>query len=628
MSNQSNFDLKYLQLLSKEYPNSQSVLTEIINLTAILNLPKGTEHFISDIHGEYDAFKHIMNNCSGVIKEKIEELFGATDNEAERLNLCTLIYYPKEKLELIKNQGQNTEQWYGKILQKLTAIAKYVSSKYTRSKVRKALPKEFSYIIDELIHAKAKENDNQTEYHEKILETIIKLDNADEFIFALAALIKRLAVDHLHIVGDIYDRGAYADKVMDLLINHHSIDIEWGNHDILWMGAAAGSKICIANAIRNNLAYNNMEFLERGYGISLRALTLFAEKTYRHTNTTEAALKAIAIILFKLEGQLINRHQEFGMSNRLLLEKINFAKSEVVLDGKIYNLKSNDFTTIERDNPYVLSKEEEEIMDELVLTFQSSERLNRHIRFLYSNGSIYRCYNGNLLLHGCIPLDSKGNFASITTKDGTFKGKALLDYADATARKAYFEQSNEYLDFMWFLWCGFYSPLCGKTVKTFERTFIDDPKACEEEKNSYYYHYNNEAICNMILNEFGLFDQSSHIINGHTPILAKDGENPIKANGRLIVIDGGFCKAYQKSTGIAGYTLIYNSCSMKIKSHNPFKSIDDVLNENSDIESITHIFENAKKRVKVKDTDIGKKLNAQISDLKDLLCAYKQGISF
>lgn len=617
---------KYLSLLSEKYPTIQSVCREIINLNAILNLPKGTEHFMSDLHGEYEAFYHILNNCSGVIREKVDLLFEDQLSDAEREQICTLIYYPREKLELIKKEIINLKEWYREILSELIEIAKILSSKYTRSKVRKAMPEEFAYIIDELLHVQKDEDDNQVIYHRKILETIIELNNADEFIVALAALIKRLAVDRLHIVGDIFDRGACADQIIDLLMKYHSLDIEWGNHDILWMGAAAGSKACIANVVRNNLKYGNTEILENSYGISLRKLTLFAEKLYPNIDPMRAALKEISIMMFKLEGQIIARHPEYEMDDRRLLHRIDWEHHTIELNGTVYELNETDFPTINQKDVYQLSSDEEEIIDELCMTFVNSTRLNDHIRFIYQKGSMYKSFNGNLLYHGCIPLDNEGNFEGICIDGRMYKGRAYLDYADRTSRRAYLSgRKQNDLDFMWFLWCGRKSPLCGRNIKSFERTYLTDSSTWHEESDPYYKFYKTEKTCNMILREFGLYSHMSHIINGHTPVRTGQGEQPVRANGKLLVIDGGFCRSYHKTTGLAGYTLIYNSHGMRIKSHHPFESVYAALRENKDIESESKLVETEKERLMVKHSDTGKKILEDIEGLKKLLDAYRDG---
>lgn len=620
--------MKFLRLLSKEYPTRQQVCTEIINLQAILNLPKGTEHFMSDLHGEYEAFKHILNNSAGVIREKVDMLFSETLTPMERSSLCTLIYYPKEKLKEIHEQGRNTREWYRFVLQSLIDLAKLLSSKYTRSKVRKAMPAEYSYILDELLHAQRDEDDNQLLYHTKIIDTLIKLDDGDDFIAALSSLIKRLAVDHLHIVGDIFDRGERPDAILNMLMTHHSLDIEWGNHDILWMGAACGSSACIAAVVRNCLSYNNMSVLEQGYGISLRPLVLFAEKVYPDQDVTKAAKLAASIILFKLEGQIIRRNPDFKMEQRLLMDKINFENATIELEGKTYSLREKRFPTVDRNDPYKLSSEERQIMDELEKQFRESQQLRRHITFLYNKGGMYRKFNGNLLFHGCVPLDEDGNLKAVQIGGRTYQGRSYMDYADAIARRAYFseEPRQEYLDFMWYLWCGSNSPLSGRVVKTFERTFIEDKSTWAEPQNPYYRYQSSEPVCRMLLREFGLFSENSHIINGHTPIHVREGETPLKANGRLIVIDGGFCKAYQKTTGIAGYTLIFNSHGMRLKSHQPFFGMDAALKENMDIDSDSQQIVTFQKRVMVADTDTGEELKGQIADLEDLLTAYREGL--
>lgn len=613
----------YLKLLAREYPTKQLVCREIINLNAILNLPKGTEHFMSDLHGEYEAFCHIINNCSGVIREKIERIFAEQLSGQERRELCTLIYYPKEKLNALEEQGILVEDWYRVNLENLIAVAKDVSSKYTRSKVRKAMPEEFAYIIDELLHMQVDEDNNQIEYHRQIIDTIIHIQIADEFIIALAELIKRLAVDHLHIVGDIYDRGAHPDKIMDLLMKYHSLDIEWGNHDVLWMGAAAGIEACIATVVRNNLRYKNIQVLESGYGISLRTLVLFAGQQYGDADVMDAALQAISVILFKLEGQIIGRHPEYQMDERRLLEKIDSDRGTVEIDGKAYELKRKDFPTVDPQNPYELTEEEAAVLSDLRQSFLNSKRLHQHVQFLCEKGSMYRCYNGNLLYHGCIPLDEQGNFEGIRIGDKVYKGKAYLDYADWVVRKVCLDTSTESEeDFIWYLWAGQKSPLSGRKIKTFEKMYLVDRGMTEEERNPYYEYYHREYICNMILREFGLFSAISHIINGHTPVRVSSGEAPVRANGKLIIIDGGFCKAYHQKTGIAGYTLIYNSHCMRLKAHQPFESIKKVLEENKDIESVTDIFETEEKRIRVKDTDIGKTIQGQIDDLQMLLEYY------
>ena len=624
-------DERYLELLAEKYPTEQAVSREIINLTAILSLPKGTEHFMSDLHGEYEAFCHILNNCSGVIREKVDLLFGETLSDFDREEICTLIYYPVEKLELVRKEGKNNEEWYRATLGKLIDIARLLSSKYTRSKVRKAMPKEYAYILDELIHVQKDEDDNQVVYHRNILDTLLELDNADEFIEVLAGLIKRLAVDHLHIVGDIFDRGACADRIMDLLMQYHSLDIEWGNHDILWMGAAAGSKACIATVVRNNLKYNNTKILENSYGISLRNLALFAEKIYPDEEPMKAALKAISVMLFKLEGQVILRNPDYNMTDKLLLHKVNVEKQTVEIDGTEYAIKEEAFPTVNFDSGdmedvYQLSEEEEQVMEGLRMAFVNSIRLRQHIDFLYQKGSMYRIFNGNLLYHGCVPLDESGNLEGVAFGKKRYHGREYLDYAERIARRAWSKDARQKdRDFMWYLWCGRKSPLSGRNIKTFERTYVLDENTWFEQSNPYYKFYHEEKVCNMILHEFGLYSERSHIINGHTPVRTSKGEHPVRANGKLLVIDGGFCKSYHKTTGIAGYTLIFNSHGIRIKSHQPFQSVYAALTENKDIESKSELVETENERLMVRNTDIGTKIREDIEGLKMLLRAYRSG---
>lgn len=614
---------KYMKLLAEKFPSREAVSREIINLSAILNLPKGTEHFMSDLHGEYEAFYHILNNCSGVIREKVALLFNGVLTDFEQQEICTLIYYPREKLAMLKKTEIVCDEWYRMILNQLIEIAKLLSSKYTRSKVRRAMPEEFAYIIDELLHVQKDEDDNQVLYHGKIIDTILDIEMTDEFIVALSALIKELAVDHLHIVGDIFDRGPYADRILDLLQEYHSLDIEWGNHDILWMGAAAGSLACIANVIYNNLKYQNTEILESGYGISLRTLTLFALQTYHVDDPMEAAKKAISVILFKLEGAIIRRHAEYGMEDRLLLHRIDKDGATVVIGGENFTMNDTEFPTLDQEHPYELSNEEQVVMEEFKTAFLNSVRLQSHIRFMYKKGSMYCIYNGNLLYHGCIPMDDMGNFEGIEMEGEMYQGKSYLDYADRTARRAYYgKQDEDAKDFMWYLWAGRKSPLCGRNLKTFERVFVQDQSTWKEEADPYYQFYKEEKICNMILREFGLYTSMSHIINGHTPVRIVEGEQPIRANGKLLVIDGGFCKNYHKTTGIAGYTLIYNSHGLRLKSHHPFESVYHALRENKDIESESQMIETKQSRILVRDTDNGKQIMEYIEDLKSLLRTY------
>ena len=610
----------WIKLLKEKYPTKQAVCREIINLTAIINLPKGTEHFMSDIHGEYEAFLHIMNNCSGVIREKVRMLFSETLSVREQQEICTLIYYPREVMNRKRNLNELSEDWYRLMLNYLLELAKMVSSKYTRSKVRRALPKEFGDIIDELLHFMPDEDDNQIRYHRQILDTIIGIENSEEFIVALAELIKRLAVDHLHIV----DRGGDADKILDLLMEYHSLDIEWGNHDILWMGAACGNEASIATVVKNNMKYNNIQILESGYGISLRSLVLFGEQTYPELEVMKAAQKALSIILFKLEGQTILRHPEYNMEDRLLLDKIDYENKTIVSEQVTYAMKDTDFPTVDREHPYELTEGEQKVIQDLKFSFLNSHRLQKHVDFLFEKGCMYKRYNENLLYHGCIPLDEQGNFDGMEIDGNTYMGREYLDYAERMVRKVRKgEAGQDELDFMWYLWTGKKSPLCGRNIKTFERTFIQDKTAWKEPTDPYYKFYHTEKTCNMILREFGLFSPLSHIINGHTPVKTVEGEEPVRANGKLIVIDGGFSQAYHKTTGIAGYTLIYNSHGMRIKAHQPFESVEKVLEENKDIESTSTMFETEKDRIMVGDTDEGKEIKEEIQMLKKLLEVYR-----
>lgn len=643
-------NLKYLVLLSKQYPTINEAATEIINLQAILNLPKGTEHFLSDVHGEYEQFIHVLKNASGVIKRKIDDIFGNRLMQSEKKSLATLIYYPEQKLDIILKQEKNIDDWYKITLYRLIEVCRNVSSKYTRSKVRKALPKEFSYIIEELLHEQPKGVDKQ-EYYDEIIKTIISIDRAKEFITAISKLIQRLVVDRLHIIGDIFDRGPRADIIMDKLEEYHAVDIQWGNHDILWMGAASGSSVCMANVIRISARYANLSTIEDGYGINLLPLATFAMDFYgndkcknfepkiesdKSYTVKEIELigkmhKAIAIIQFKLEGEAIKRHPEFKMEHRMLLNKINFEDSTIELDGKKYKLNDTSFPTIDKNDPYKLIDEEREVVEKLRSSFVNSEKLNRHVRFLFSHGNLYLKFNSNLLYHGCIPLNEDGTFKEVLIGSHKYKGKALLDKLDVLARKSFFYEENSKNskyenDMIWYLWSGPFSPLFGKEkMTTFERYFIDDKKTHYEKKDPYYHYRDDEDICINILREFGLDSEQAHIINGHVPVESKNGENPIKANGKLIVIDGGFSKAYQSKTGIAGYTLIYNSFGLQLVSHELFETTEKAIKEETDIISSTVIFEKSVRRKRVGDTDIGKDLKKQLYELNLLLLAYKKG---
>ncbi len=645
-------ELRYLKLLAQKYPTVQAASTEIINLQAILNLPKGTEHFISDIHGEYEAFLHILNSCSGVIKEKIDEVFASSISKAERDQLATLIYYPQEKLELVAQQEVDLDEWYRITLHRLIEVCRLVSSKYTRSKVRKALPKDYAYIIDELLHTRYDEADKK-EYFENIISTILSIGRAPSFITALCQVIKRLAVDHMHIVGDLFDRGPRADIILDSLMDYHSVDIQWGNHDILWMGAASGSRTLVATVLSNSIHYNNLEVIETGYGISLRPLSIFANEVYQNCDTHRFAVKltgedkehisqkdqllsarmhkAITVILFKLEGQKILRHPEYGMEDRLLLDKIDYANRGITIGGVTYPLEDCDFPTIDPADPYTLTEEENQVIDQLTASFRRSEKLQKHVRFLYSKGSMYLCYNGNLLFHGCIPMTADGKLMSFTIGGHERSGRDFLNYAEKAARKAYYDAPGSTerqlgMDFLWWLWAGRNSPIFGRDrMTTFERRLIKDESAWTEPKNSYYALYQDPSVCDMLLKEFGLEGPHCHIINGHIPVKAKKGESPIKGGGKLVVIDGGFCKAYQPTSGIAGYTLIFNSWCFRIVSHQPFAGRQDAIANNHDIANSSDVFERLGSRMRISQTDIGRTLQAQSDDLCLLLEAYRSG---
>lgn len=645
-------ELEYLKLLSRQYPTAQSAASEIINLQAILNLPKGTEHFMSDLHGEYEAFIHILSNASGAIREKVDMLFSSTLSENERAVLATLIYYPEEKLAEIGTTVEDINEWYKQTLNHLIEICHLVASKYTRSKVRKSLPAEYSYIIDELLNTDFTLH-NKKEYYDNIVSTIISIGKAEDFIVAMCELIKRLIVDRLHIVGDIFDRGPRADIVMDSLQKHHAVDIQWGNHDILWMGAAAGSRICIATVLANSVLYNNLEVIETGYGISLRPLAMFANDVYAQTDTEcfetrtpndataykpkDIALgarmyKAIVVIMFKLEGQVIMRNPDFKMDERLLLDKIDYDKGTINLGGEIHHLCDCDFPTIDINDPYTLNSEENDLIEELRLSFLRSEKLQSHTKFLFSKGNLYKCFNGNLLIHGCVPMNEDGSFMEFDIGGKKLKGKAFLDHAEKIAYTGFYGKSKSKEksfgeDFLWFLWCGKNSPLFGRErITTLERRLVKDKSTWVEPKNAYYDLTKEEKYCEKILEEFRLGGSRSHIINGHIPVRSKDGENPIKGGGKLIVIDGGFCRAYQSTTGIAGYTLIYNSYVMRLSSHEPFGGAKNAIRNNTDILSTSVVFERLESRIKISETDNGALLQKNIDELKRLLDAYNKGI--
>lgn len=645
--------MKYLQLLAQSFPNIPEASTEIINLQAILNLPKGTEHFVADIHGEYEAFLHILKNASGNIQRKVNELFGNLMRESDARELCTLIYYPDQKLELIKAAEENIDDWYHITIHNLVAVCRLVSSKYTRSKVRKALPRSFSYIIQELLHERT-DDANKADYVNVIIDTIISTGRADDFIIAICNVIQRLSIDQLHILGDIFDRGPGAHIILDTLSRYHSWDIQWGNHDVLWMGAMAGNRACQCNVIRLSLRYANMTTLEEGYGINLMPLATFAMDTYGGDPCEEfipkissadsarvdeksirlAALmhKAITILQFKEEAAIIKRHAKWKMSDRLMLNYIDYDKGTITLNGKEYPLKSNSFPTINPKHPNRLTPEEKQLMDKINHSFQVSEKLHKHIRLLLQHGCMYAVFNNNLLFHASIPLDEDGKLKEVEIIPGTTcSGKDLLYNIGMLIRSAFQtdstpEERNYAIDYFLYLWCGPDSPLFDKSkMATFERYFIDDKETHTEEKGNYFKLRDNEQIVDNILDAFDVVGDNRHIINGHVPVHVCNGENPVKANGKLMVIDGGFSQPYHKETGIAGYTLVYHSRGFVLVQHEPFTSTIDAIQKCSDIKSSTQIVEMSSHRMRVADTDIGRELKNQISDLQRLLYAYRHG---
>ncbi len=645
-------DIRYLELLSHNFPTIAAASTEIINLEAILNLPKGTEHFLADLHGEYEAFQHVLRNASGAIKRKVNEIFGNTLREMEKKELCTLIYYPEQKLQLVKEVETELEDWYVITLNQLVKVCQNVSSKYTRSKVRKALPEEFSYIIQELLHESSMDPNKQA-YINVIISTIIDTHRADDFIVALCNLIQRLTIDMLHILGDIFDRGPGPHIIMDTLCDYHNFDIQWGNHDILWMGAASGNDCSIANVLRLAMRYGNLAVLEDGYGINLLPLATFAMETYANDpcslfgpkiddsiNTDNQKTirlmaqmhKAISIIQFKLEAEIIRRRPEFHMEDRMLLHRINFEKHTITLNGKEYPLRDYFFPTVDPADPYRLSDEERDIVEKLHKSFTGSEKLRKHMKCLFRYGCMYSVCNSNLLFHASMPLNADGTLKEIEILGKTYKGQSLLKRVGQLIRTAYFDESDSdekafALDYVWYLWCGKDSPAFDKDkMATFERYFVDDKETHVETKGYYYQLRDREDICDMILDEFGVEGEHRHIINGHVPVKAVKGEKPIKANGKLMVIDGGFSKAYQPETGIAGYTLVYHSRGFQLVQHEPFTSTQRAIEEGLDIKSTTQIVEMSSKRMMVKDTDKGKELTIQIKDLKKLLVGYRTGI--
>ena len=653
MNDNKKLDVRYLQLLAQSFPSVADASTEIINLQAILNLPKGTEHFLADLHGEYEAFQHVLKNASGNIKRKVGELFGTTLRETEKRELCTLIYYPEQKLELVKASEKDLDDWYHITIHHLVAVCRDVSSKYTRSKVRKSLPKDFSYIIQELLHERTEDSD-KTAYVNVIIDTIINTGRADAFIIAIANVIQRLAIDQLHILGDIYDRGPGAHKILDLLQNYHHWDITWGNHDMLWMGAAAGNDACICSVIRISLRYANLATLEEGYGINMVPLATFAMDAYADDPCTEfrpilsgdaenlneksirltaQMHKAIAVMQFKLEAQLYEKHPEWKMQDRELFNFIDYEHGTIMLEGKIYSLRSCHFPTIDPANPCVLTDEEHELLQRLHHSFMVSEKLHKHIDMLLDHGCMYLVCNNNLLYHASIPLEEDGSLKKVEVYQGQpVAGKNLMETVGHLVRSAYQSDTNpverDYaIDYFFYLWCGPDSPLFDKSkMATFERYFIEDKETHAEHKGNYFKLRDDEKICEHIMDAFGVTGPNRHIINGHVPVKVGAGENPIKAGGKLMVIDGGFAQAYHKQTGIAGYTLVYHSRGFQLVQHEPFTSTEDAILRGTDIKSTTQIVEMSAHRMLVADTDKGVELRKQIDDLMELLYAYRHGI--
>lgn len=648
-----NYTIDYLRLLSEQYPTITAACSEIISLQSLQKMPKLTEHFMSDIHGEYESFLHILKNASGVIKDKITSIYGRTLSEHDRQTLSTLIYYPEQKLDIIKRSVDNIDDWYKITLYRLIEICRVIASKYTRASIRSLLPSSFGDIIDELIRADNDFGSDKEGYYNKCIQTIVELGQADAFIVDMSNLIQNLAIGKLHIIGDIFDRGPRADIILDTLENYHSVDIQWGNHDVQWMGAAAGSLVCIATVLAISTKYCNFDCIEDGYGINMRPLTVFAMETYakdpckyfiprnpnmvklsKHDSELWAKMhKAISIIQFKLEGQLIKRHPEFHMDNHLMLDKIDFVTGTITIEGKKYMLRDHNFPTVNPERPYELTQAENELMELLRSSFLHSEKLQRHIRFIYNKGSIYLNINNNLLYHGCIPMNPDGSFHEVTLGGEKVKGKALMDKAEIIAREGYFAKhgtpEKKYgEDFLWFLWCGCYSPVYGKNkMTTFERYFIEDESTWTEIKDPYYKLIEKPEICNKILREFGIKPNSfSHIINGHVPVKIKKGESPIKAGGKLLVIDGGLSRAYQSQTGIAGYTLLFNSHGLLLSAHDAFESVETAVTKDEDMYSTLDVIERAPNRLLVEDTDKGKALQGRIDALKALVAAYRKGL--
>ena len=650
-TNYSPERLRYLNVLAEKFPTVAAASSEIIKIEALMRLPKGTEHFMSDLHGEDEAFTHILNNASGVIREKIDTVLGENTPEAERAELATLIYYPLQKLPTLKSRQRDLAAWYRKTLLRLIDLCRFVSSKHTRAHVRGCLPQNCGHILDELLHAHFEDHDKDL-YYGEIIESIIRYDRADAYIVRFCEVIKRLAVDRLHIVGDLFDRGPRPDVILDRLMEHHDVDIQWGNHDVVWMGAAAGSPICIATVLKTTLSYNNVDTLERGYGINLRCLEHLAEENYARsdisrwmphagprTDAGEENLrrvarmhKAVTVLMLKPEAQVIARNPDFQMQGRDYLNQIDFKAGTVTCGGRVYPLLDADFPTVDPACPARLTQRDQHVLRDLVRSFTESERLHRHVQFLYAHGAVYRMINGNLLYHGAVPMTPDGQFAAETFEGRTYAGKALFDYCDRRARQGYFapRDSAERLagqDFLWYLWCGAKSPIFGRSaMTTFERLYIEDKTTHSEVKDPYYSLYNDPRIVEKILLEFGLQGEGCHIINGHVPVRAIEGENPVKGGGRLIVIDGGFCNAYHKKTGIAGYTLVFNSRGLTLRTHEPFPGAEKAIREDDDIHSVSRYVYSAPHRILVRDTDEGKRKQDMIQDLLQLVRAYQSGV--
>ncbi|MBO7472161.1 MAG: fructose-1,6-bisphosphatase [Bacteroidaceae bacterium] len=649
----NNADMRLLQLLAQTFPNSESASTEIINLEAILSLPKGTEHFVADIHGEHEAFLHILRNASGNIKRKVHDLFDGTLPKDVMHDLCTLIYYPEKRIEMIEEStDEDLSSFYARTLLQLIQVCQSVSSKYTRSKVRKALPKQFAYIIEELLHENPNDEDKDV-YVQRIVETIVQIGQARNFIIAICNVIHKLSIDQLHILGDIFDRGPGAHIIMDYLLTRENFDLQWGNHDALWMGAAAGCDACIAIVLRLSLRFANMATLEEGYGINLLPLATFALETYaddpclqfqpigslaevkgdeKRLRLIAQMHKAISVIQFKLEGQLVKQHPEWNIDRRGTLENINLSQGTYRFDGKDYPLLDTFFPTLDENDPYKLTQEEEELVKRLHHSFRISEKLQKHIRLLFSHGSMYTVCNSNLLYHASVPLNADGSLRQVKIDGKAYQGRDLMQTIEMKMRTAFQhdtprEQRLEARDFFWYLWCGPDSPLFDKSrMTTFERYFLADPATHHEEKGAYYQLREDPAVCTRILDSFGVEGETRHIINGHVPVHASQGENPIKADGMLMVIDGGFAKSYHHTTGIAGYTLVYHSRGFQLIQHEPFTSTQDAVAKGTDIKSSTQIVEMMGRRIRVRDTDKGRQLQEQIKELRQLLHAYRHGL--